>query len=236
MRKPSADEQYLEQHAWANPHHPAHQHFHQLAQPQALQQAQLSNSLITPTPPRRLTDRSAVKASASTIPDETSALNSSAAATPVNTAQTSNRQQWDKAFVTDSHAPFGQTKTTLNLYATAGTPESDKSPLETRKRVSDHTIAEHSSVGHGSPDLLRHTSVPMSASVFTTALGKHTATTHPGAFSEHLGVASSSTPSSKTKADEILDNPHDSPTMTHLQTLQGKVITAGAGSGRFAAR
>ncbi len=234
--KTSADEQYLEEHAWANPHHPAHQHFHLLAQPQASQQAQLSSSLITPAAQRRLIDRSTIKGSASTIPDETSAPNSSAAVTPVNVAQVSNRQQRDKSFVTDSNSPLGQAKAALSLYGTAGASEGEKSPLGFRKRVPDQTIGEHPSAGYGSPDVLRQASVPMSASIFSTALGKRTGTSHPGIFSEHLGLVSSSSQPSKTKAEDVPDKARTSPTIAHLQPRQGNVITAGAGLGRFAAR
>ncbi|KAJ5092176.1 hypothetical protein NUU61_007046 [Penicillium alfredii] len=95
----AAEEAFLEQTPWANPQHPihqqqAHQQLSQQPQPQArpLEQAQPS-SYATPAAQKRVVDVNAPNGSASTIPENLSAANSSANNTPYGTEQEPRHQQ-----------------------------------------------------------------------------------------------------------------------------------------------
>ena len=236
-RKPSADEQFLEQNAWANPQHPAHQHLLQLAQQQqAAPHLQLSSSLITPVPQRQIIDRSVLKGSASTIPDENSMLSSSAAATPLSIAQNQHRQQTGKGVIAEPYMSLNQTKSNLSIYSAPALAEDENSP--TRRRVQDHGVLKKPSIAQEPPGESRQGTVPVSSSIFSAALQRQTAASRPGLFSEHLEMAASSTPSSAVKPNELQDNPHSSLPVSHLHHLQGSSssITAGTGLGRFASR
>lgn len=235
-RKPSADEQFLEQNAWANPQHPAHQHLQQLAQQQqAAHQSQISNSLITPVTQRRTTDRSALKGSASTIPDENSVLSSSAAATPLSITQSQNRQPSGKGVITEPFPSLTHTKSNLFSYNALALAEGDRSPTDTRRRVQDHEVLGRPPVAQ-EPGVVQQGTAPASRSIFSAVLNKQSAASHPGLFTEHLGLNPSPSPSSAVKSNEVPDNPHSSPPVSHLQHLQGSSITAGTGLGRFASR
>lgn len=235
-RKPSADEQFLEQNAWANPLHPAHQHLQELAQQQqAAHQSHISNSLITPVTQRRTIDRSGLKGSASTIPDENSVLSSSAAATPVSITQSQNRQPSGKGVITEPFPSLTHTKSNLSSHNALALAEGDRSPTDTRRRVQDHGVLERPLVAQGLPGLVQQGTAPASRSIFSAVLNKQSAASHPGLFTEQLGLNPSTSPSSAVKSNEVPDNPHSSPPVSHLQHLQGS-ITAGTGLGRFASR
>lgn len=235
-RKPSADEQFLEQNAWANPQHPAHQHLQQFTQQQqAAHPSHLSSSLITPIAQARIIDRSTLKGSASTIPDENSVLSSSAAATPLTIEQHMNRQPPGKGVNTEPSILFSQTKSNLSSYGPPAVPEGDGSPTDTRRRLPDHGVLERPPAAQEAPGVLHQVAVPTSTSIFSAALNKQTAASRPGLFSEHLGKPAPS-PSSAVKSNEIADNPHSSPPGSHLQHLQSSSIAAGTGLGRFSAR
>lgn len=236
-RKPSADEQFLEQNAWANPQHPAHQHLQQLAQQQqASRQSHLSSSLITPVTQRRIIDRSSLKGSASTIPDENSVLSSSAAATPLN-MEPQNRQPPGKGVIMEPYPLLSHTQPNLSSYSALAVAEDDGSPTETRRRVQNHGVPERAAVSQESPGGSQQATVPVPSSIFSAALNKQNAALRPGLFSEHLGIRASSSPSSAVKSNEVPDNPLSSPPGSHLQHLQSSSsITAGTGLGRFTAR
>jgi hypothetical protein len=183
--------------------------------------------------PLRVVDHSAFKGSASTIPDENSVLSSSAAATPLN-MEPKNRQQPGKGVITDPYMSLSHTKSNLSSYSAPAVAEGDGSPTDTRRRVQDHGILERAAVTQEPPGVLQQVTVPVSTSIFSAALNKQTPSSRPGLFSEHLGIRASSNPSSAVKSNEIPDNPHSSPSVSHLQHLQSSSITAGTGLGRLA--
>ncbi|KAI9872610.1 MAG: hypothetical protein M1830_001418, partial [Pleopsidium flavum] len=226
--KPAAEEQFLEQNAWANPQHPVHQQLQQLAQRQISHQSQAGSSLTTPAAQRRIVDLSAPKGSASTIADESSAPSSSAAATPIGTAQGQNRLQADRRVVTDPDLPFTQARVASPTYGAVALSEGEISPIDTRKRCQGDGLQEHPSATHEPPGAFHQNAVPVSSSIFSSTLSTQTAASRPGTFNEHLSMASSSRPSSAAKAEEMLGNPRTPPTVSLLQPPQGSVITAGA--------
>jgi len=234
--KPAAEEQFLEQNAWANPQHPVHQQLQQLAQRQASQQSQIGSSLTTPAAQRRIVDLNAPKGSASTIADESSAPTSSAAPTPIGIAQSQNRQQSDKRAVTDPDLPFTQAEAASSTHGAIALSKGERSPTDTTKRCQDDSLLERSLATDEPPGVLHQNTVPVSSSIFSSVPSNRTAASRPGTYNEHLGVASSSSPASAAKTAEVPENPCTPPTMSHLQHLQGSVITAGAGIGRFGAR
>ncbi|CAL5868634.1 uncharacterized protein PFLUO_LOCUS2861 [Penicillium psychrofluorescens] len=84
----AAEEAFLEQTPWANPLHPIHQQ--QMQQQQQAQRPQAS-SYTTPAAQKRVVDVNAPNGSASTIPENPSAANSSANNTPYSTEQESRQ-------------------------------------------------------------------------------------------------------------------------------------------------
>ncbi|KAJ5612652.1 hypothetical protein N7510_005846 [Penicillium lagena] len=84
----AAEEAFLEQTPWANPQHPIHQQ-------QMQQQAQRpqASSYTTPAAQKRVVDINAPNGSASTIPENPSAANSSANNTPYGTEQEPRQPQ-----------------------------------------------------------------------------------------------------------------------------------------------
>ncbi|KAJ5313872.1 DNA-directed RNA polymerase III subunit 22.9 kDa [Penicillium atrosanguineum] len=94
-----AEEAFLEQTPWANPQHPIHQqqpHQNQYTQQHrphglAFESAQQS-SIVTPAAQKRMVDINAPNGSASTIPENASAANSSANNTPYGTEQEARHQ------------------------------------------------------------------------------------------------------------------------------------------------
>jgi hypothetical protein len=98
----AAEEAFLEQTPWANPQHPIHQHQQQqLQQPQHPQQHRpqprpfehpQQSSYATPAAQKRVVDVNAPNGSASTIPENASAANSSANNTPYGMEQDPRHQ------------------------------------------------------------------------------------------------------------------------------------------------
>lgn len=94
-----AEEAFLEQTPWANPQHPIHQQQPQQNQyttqhrphGRAIESAQPS-SFVTPAAQKRMVDINAPNGSASTIPENASAANSSANNTPYGTEQEARHQ------------------------------------------------------------------------------------------------------------------------------------------------
>ncbi|MCJ1419778.1 hypothetical protein MMC32_006134 [Xylographa parallela] len=83
-QRPAAEEQFLEQTPWANPHHPLHHQLLSAAQRQNSFHARPLSPFTTPAPPRRVIDTSVINGSASTIAALPSAQNSSVAPTPAS--------------------------------------------------------------------------------------------------------------------------------------------------------
>ncbi|MCJ1397385.1 hypothetical protein MMC11_000578 [Xylographa trunciseda] len=108
-QRPAAEEQFLEQTPWANPHHPVHLQLLSAAQRQSSLHSRPLSPFVTPAPPRRVIDTSAINGSASTIAALQSAQNSSVAPTPasgehhlVNAQESSIVQHEDKIAETPS--------------------------------------------------------------------------------------------------------------------------------------
>lgn len=80
----AAEEAFLEQTPWANPQHPIHQQQMQVPQTQAFERAP---PFTTPAAQKRMVDINAPNGSASTIPENASAANSSTNNTPYGTEQ-----------------------------------------------------------------------------------------------------------------------------------------------------
>ncbi|MCJ1474276.1 hypothetical protein MMC13_002934 [Lambiella insularis] len=83
-QRPAAEEQFIEQTPWANPHHPIHHQIITAAQRQASLQSRPLSPFTTPAPPRRLIDTGPANGSASTIAALQSARNSSVVPTPAS--------------------------------------------------------------------------------------------------------------------------------------------------------
>ncbi|MCJ1378402.1 hypothetical protein MMC17_001500 [Xylographa soralifera] len=83
-QRPAAEEQFLEQTPWANPHHPVHHQLLSAAQRQSSFHSRPLSPFTTPAPPRRVIDISVINGSASTIAALQSAQNSSMAPTPAS--------------------------------------------------------------------------------------------------------------------------------------------------------
>jgi hypothetical protein len=81
-QRPAAEEQFIEQNAWANPHHPAHHQNLQTVQRQMSLHSRPLSPFATPAAQRRTVDTNALTGSASTIVAPASAQNSSMAPTP----------------------------------------------------------------------------------------------------------------------------------------------------------
>ncbi|KAJ5782826.1 hypothetical protein N7457_004600 [Penicillium paradoxum] len=97
----AAEEAFLEQTPWANPQHPSHQHQHQQHHSQYSQQPRppghafeypQPSSYATPAAQKRVVDINAPNGSASTIPENASAANSSANNTPYGMEQDPRHQ------------------------------------------------------------------------------------------------------------------------------------------------
>ncbi|MCJ1388070.1 hypothetical protein MMC18_000914 [Xylographa bjoerkii] len=108
-QRPAAEEQFLEQTPWANPHHPVHHQLLSAAQRQNSLHSRPLSPFTTPAPPRRVIDTSAINGSASTITALQSAQNSSVAPTPasgehrlVNAQESGTVQREDKTTKTPS--------------------------------------------------------------------------------------------------------------------------------------
>lgn len=230
--RPAAEEQFLEQNAWANSQHPVHQQLHHPLQRQG---SQISSSLTTPAAQRRIVDLSAPKGSASTIADESSVPTSSAVATPISIAQHQGQQKLDRR---------GSTKPDSLSHSAEGVPSVQGIPLASEGERSPTDLRKHHPGGHAaerpgpseSPGFLQQSSAPVSSSSFPSAFGNSNPASRQGIFSEHLGMASPSSTSSAAKVEEVPENPRPPSAMSHLQHLQGSVITAGSGMGRFGVR
>src|SRR5271168_414681 len=81
ISQPAAEEQFLEQNAWANPQHPVHRHRLQLSR-QLSNQSTSNESIVTPAQQQRGVDTGALAGSASTIVESTSGQVSSTINTP----------------------------------------------------------------------------------------------------------------------------------------------------------
>jgi len=81
-QRPAAEEQFIEQNAWANPHHPAHHQNINTVQRQMSLHSRPLSPFATPALQRRTIDTNALTSSASTIVAQASAQNSSLAPTP----------------------------------------------------------------------------------------------------------------------------------------------------------
>ncbi|KAJ5286842.1 hypothetical protein N7478_002528 [Penicillium angulare] len=146
----AAEEAFLEQTPWANPQHPIHQQQpqHQYSQhhrPQAQAnpyEVPQSSSYATPAAQRRVVDINAPNGSASTIPENASAANSSANNTPYGTEQ-DPRHQTQTSF----HNPD------YDIERKSGFRSQSSSPLDVRK-AHPHSVLERRSPMHNS--LSRH--------------------------------------------------------------------------------
>ncbi|KAK2758658.1 hypothetical protein FQN54_003348 [Arachnomyces sp. PD_36] len=127
--RPGAEEEFLEQTPWANPQHPIHQqHLQQQIQQHTLSEQPRATSFTTPAAQRRAVDVNAPNGSASTIPENMSNANSSAANTPYGTEQERARLHGITASGADPHH--------TDLDATdrnSGFRSQSSSPLEVRK-------------------------------------------------------------------------------------------------------
>ncbi|KAJ5552980.1 hypothetical protein N7494_002358 [Penicillium frequentans] len=144
----AAEEAFLEQTPWANPQHPIHQQQaqhqysqHHRPQGRAFEHPQAS-SYATPAAQKRVVDINAPNGSASTIPENVSAANSSANNTPYGTEQESRHQQ---------HGPFRNPD--YDFERKSGFRSQSSSPLDVRK--------SHPHPGHA---LERRSPVPDSSS------------------------------------------------------------------------
>ena len=87
LSRPAAEEQFFEQTPWANPQHPVHhQHIQRLAR-EASEQSKIGEPYITPGGQKRIVDLNAQLGSASTIPENPSAVASSGLNTPYGPEQ-----------------------------------------------------------------------------------------------------------------------------------------------------
>lgn len=144
----AAEEAFLEQTPWANPQHPIHQQQvqhqysqHHRPQGRAFEHSQAS-SYATPAAQKRVVDINAPNGSASTIPENVSAANSSANNTPYGTEQESRHQH---------HGTFRNPD--YDLERKSGFRSQSSSPLDVRK-----------SHPHSSQALERRSPVPDSSS------------------------------------------------------------------------
>lgn len=94
MSRPAAEEQFLEQNAWANPRHPSHtQNTGQLSR-QVSTHERPKDIAMTPAHPRNATDQPRPAGSASTIPDLASAQPSSAITIPYAETEASGQRRF----------------------------------------------------------------------------------------------------------------------------------------------
>ena len=137
----AAEEAFLEQTPWANPQHPIHQQqaqhqFSQQHRPQgrAFEPPQIS-SFATPAAQKRVVDINAPNGSASTIPENVSAANSSANNTPYGIEQEPRHQ---------NHGPFRHPDYDAELKS--GFRSQSSSPLDVRKSQPNpaHTLERRS--------------------------------------------------------------------------------------------
>lgn len=130
MFRTAAEEAFLEQTPWANPQHPIHQQQpqHQYSQqhrPQArAYETQQTSSFTTPAAQKRVVDVNAPNGSASTIPENMSAANSSANNTPYGTEQEPR-----------SHHPGSFRNPDYGAEQNAGFRSQSSSPLDVRKSI-----------------------------------------------------------------------------------------------------
>jgi len=136
----AAEEAFLEQTPWANPQHPIHQQqqsqhnqYLQQHRPQgrAFESAQPS-SFVTPAAQKRVVDVNAPNGSASTIPENVSAANSSANNTPYGTEQEMRQGQ----------GPFRNP--VYDIEHRSGFRSQSSSPLDLRKAQPHPTILDRS--------------------------------------------------------------------------------------------
>lgn len=130
MLRTAAEEAFLEQTPWANPQHPIHQQqpqhqFSQQHRPQArAYEAPQASSFTTPAAQKRVVDVNAPNGSASTIPENMSAANSSTNNTPYGTEQ-DPRSHHQGPFRNPDYDPEHN----------AGFRSQSSSPLEVRKSI-----------------------------------------------------------------------------------------------------
>lgn len=126
--RPGAEEEFLEQTPWANPQHPVHQQHLQQIQQHTLSDQPRATSFTTPAAQRRAVDVNAPNGSASTIPENISNANSSAANTPYGTEQERARLHGVSASGGDAH--HGDLE---GSDRNSGFRSQSSSPLEVRK-------------------------------------------------------------------------------------------------------
>ncbi|OJJ46271.1 hypothetical protein ASPZODRAFT_167262 [Penicilliopsis zonata CBS 506.65] len=125
LGRPTAEEEFLEHTPWANPQHPIHQQQAQGRMQQRGFEHSQAPPFTTPAAQKRVVDINAPNGSASTIPENLSAANSSAANTPYGTEQEPQRQQ--------PHGPFGNTGAEYETERKSGFRSLSSSPLDVRK-------------------------------------------------------------------------------------------------------
>lgn len=130
----AAEEAFLEQTPWANPQHPIHQqqahNQYQQHRPQGRAFEHQTSSFATPAAQKRVVDVNAPNGSASTIPENVSAANSSANNTPYGTDH--------------HHGPFRNPD--YDFERKSGFRSQSSSPLDVRKSHPSHAMERRSPV------------------------------------------------------------------------------------------
>lgn len=170
----AAEEAFLEQTPWANPQHPIHQQQAQHQYPQTHRpparpfEPPQSSSFATPAAQKRVVDVNAPNGSASTIPENASAANSSVNNTPHDVEQEQRHQ---------AHGPFHNPD--YDMGRKSGFRSQSSSPLDVRKAQSHPTALQRSPIPESSTRNPIFSPPPRQSFFNPTAPPKPNASPHP---------------------------------------------------------
>ena len=159
-QRPTAEEQFLEQTPWANPHHPAHHQAINPAQRQLSVHSRTLSPFTTPATQRRMVDMGAPVGSASTIAVLNSAQNSSIAPTPSNIEHNPSQTQGND--VATYEVNILETPSNRNCSREHG----DARLMDSGKR------AQHNGIAQASPAAMDMNLSPEGAHVLSSLHGK----------------------------------------------------------------